>query len=353
MKRLALLCVVVACQSKQAPPAEPIAAPTAPAPAVEPARTTAAHAEPIGKGRIEERRFMSTALGVEKRFVVYLPAGYDDKPNARYPVFYYLHGLGGDESNWIDGGKLDVAADALGLQAIVVMPDGDDGFYVDGLAKVDYDACMKDGTDLLVPARQSKRDTCVRARKYETYITKDLIGHVDTSLRTIAKRDGRAIAGLSMGGFGALMLSMRHSDLFAAAASHSGIDSLIYMGPFPYTAVDKVDLMTDVKQWGGRHVELNRWVRGLLGDDVSHWKKYDPTTLVATLKPNTLALYLDCGTEDGWALQHGASYLHDLLLAKKIDHEFFLGPGKHDFAFWKVRVRESLRFLRDRIAKPT
>ena len=283
---------------------------------------------------------------------MYLPAGYEERPTARWPVLYYLHGLTGDETNWIEDAKLDAAADLLGLQAIVVMPDGDDGFYVDGLAKVEYDACMKDGTGLLMPGKQSKRDTCVRARNYETYITKDLVAHVDSTYRTIAKREGRAIAGLSMGGFGALMLSMRHPELYAAAASHSGLDSLIYMGPIPYKP-GKVELMTDVKQWAGSFVEINRWMRSLLGDDVANWKKFDPTTLVDKLSPGSLALYLDCGTEDPFAFQHGASYLHDLLLAKKIEHVFFLGPGKHDFDFWKQRVPESLKFLRDHVAKPT
>ena len=352
MKTLLLL-ALVACSTKQATSPEPVMQP-APSPAVAAAPTPApaVATAPVAKGRVETRRFKSAALGVEKKYMLYLPAGYDAKPNARWPVFYYLHGLTGNETNWIEYGKLDAAADELGLQAIVVMPDGDDAFYVDGVAKVDYDACMKDGTGLFVPGKQAKRDTCVRARKYETYITKDLVGHIDSSLRTIAKREGRAIAGLSMGGFGALMLSMRHQNMFVAAASHSGVDSLIYMGPFPYQA-GKAELMTDVKQWGGPFVELNRWMRGLFGDDVATWKQYDPTTLVDKLKPGALGIYLDCGTEDGFALQHGASYLHDLLLAKKIEHEFFLGPGAHDFEFWKQRLPKSLAFLRDKAAKPT
>jgi S-formylglutathione hydrolase FrmB len=347
MKRL-LLVVLVACSTQKT---EPAATPVAtPGPAATPAVATMP--KEIAKGRIEKKKFSSAALGVDKHYLVYLPAGYDDKASTRYPVFYYLHGLGGNENNWVEGGKLDEAADQLGLQAIVVMPDGDDSFYVDGLAKVDYDACMKDGTGLFIPQKQNKRETCVRARKYETYITKDLVGHVDATYKTIAKREGRAIAGLSMGGFGALMLSMRHQDLFSAAASHSGVDSLIYMGPFPYKP-SKVELMTDVKQWGGPFVEINRWMRGLFGDDVAKWKQYDPTTLVEKLEPGKLALYLDCGTEDGFALHAGAAYLHDLLLARKIEHAFFLGPGAHDFSFWRPRLPESLKFLREHIAKPT
>ena len=357
MKRLLACLILVACSTQKAatsepasaPPAAPSAAPAA-TPAAPPAEATAP--APVAKGSVVHAHFKSAALGVDKQYLVYLPAGYDTQPDTRWPVFYYLHGLTGNETNWVELGKLDAAADQLGLQAIVVMPDGDDGFYVDGLGKVDYDACMKDGTGLFIPQKQNKHDTCVRARKYETYITKDLIAHVDATYRTIPRREARAIAGLSMGGFGALMLSMRHPDLFSAAASHSGVDSLIFMGPFPYTTGAKVERMTSVKQWGGPFVEINRWMRGLLGDDVAHWKEYDPTTLVEKLEPGTLALYLDCGTEDGFALNHGASWLHDLLLAKKIDHAFFVGPGKHDFDFWVKRLPESLKFLRDHTSKP-
>ncbi len=349
MKRL-LLVAIAACSSQKSEPAPTPVATPAPTPAVAPAEVKPAM--PVRKGHVETKTFKSAALGVEKQYLIYFPAGYEDKTQVRYPVFYYLHGLTGDETNWVEQGKLNEAADALGLEAIVVMPDGDDAFYVDGVAKADYDACMKDGTGLFVPQKQSKKDTCVRARKYETYITKDLVGHIDATYRTIAKREARAIAGLSMGGFGALMLSMRHQDLFSAAASHSGVDSLIYMGPFPYKSADTVEKMTDVKQWGGMLVELNRWMRGLLGDEVAHWKQYDPTTLVEKLKPGALALYLDCGTEDGFMLHNGAAWLHDLLTAKKIEHTFFLGPGEHDFKFWRARVPESLKFLRDHTAKP-
>ncbi|HEX5060470.1 MAG TPA: hypothetical protein VFV99_13975, partial [Kofleriaceae bacterium] len=105
-------------------------------------------------------------------------------------------------------------------------------------------------------------------------------------------------------------------------------------------------------QWGGPFVEINRWMRGLLGDDVKNWKQYDPTTLIDKLKPGTLALYMDCGTEDGFALNNGMAWLHDLLLEKKIEHAYFVGPGGHDFGFWKPRLPESLKFLRDHVAKP-
>ena len=292
-------------------------------------------------------KFHSDALGVDKSYVAYLPAGYDAAPKKRWPVFYYLNGLGGDESNWVDGIHIDAAADALGLDAIIVMPDGDDSFYTDSTAPIDYDQCMKDGTGLFM-AGESHSTTCVRHRMYETYIVKDLVAHIDATYRTIAKRDGRAIAGLSMGGLGAWELALRHLDLFAAAASHSGVISLLYAGPHPYVA-GKAEIATDVSKWGESVGGIGTWVRSLYGPDIANWKAHDPSVLVQSLAPGKIALYLDCGTEDDFQLDAAAAYVHDLLTARKIEHTYFSGPGHHDAAFWQSRESESLKFLRDHV----
>jgi S-formylglutathione hydrolase FrmB len=327
--RRALLAALVACGSASKEPPAP--APNQPAPVT-------------GAGKIERTKMKSEALGVEKDLIVYLPAGYDAAGDKRYPVFYYLHGLGGDETNWLESGNLDKTADALGVQAIIVMPDGDAGFYVDSKAPSDYDACLKTGTGLFDPSAP-KAKTCVRAAKYETYMTRDLIAYVDRTYKTIATREGRAIAGLSMGGFGALTLALRHPDLYAAAASHSGVDALLYEGPQPYQK-GKVALVSDVKNWGGRLGPFGAWVRGIFGTDLAHWQAHDPAALVGKLGPTAPKLYLDCGTEDEFALQNHAAYVHDLLLENKIDHEYFSGPGRHDFEFWAARLPNSLAFLR-------
>jgi len=301
-------------------------------------------AAPPPKGRVETKTFHSDALGVDKSVVVYLPGGYD-AGTKRYPVFYYLHGLGGDETNWTQVGHLDEAADAIGLQAIVVMPDGDDSFFIDSPATIDYDKCIADGSGLFFPDRPHHA-TCVKKNDYETYITKDLIGWADKTYRTVATRDARAIAGLSMGGYGALMLGMRHPDLFAASASHSGVDALLYKGPHPYVA-GKVDLESDAKEWGKAIGGMGDWIRSRFGDDIENWRAHDPAALAGKLDNGKLALYLDCGTEDDFLLNDEALYLHDILVARHVDHSYFLGPGRHDFHFWAARVGKSLAFLRD------
>lgn len=324
----ALAVICVACE-RPAPPAPP-ASPRA-----------------TGHGRVVRATHHSDALGVDKNYLVYLPAGYDAAPGKRWPAFYYLHGLTSPETEWVEDGKLDAAADALGLGAIVVMPDGDDGFYVDSAAPIDYDACMRDGSGLYDP-QADRAATCVRHRAYETYIAKELIAHVDAAYRTIATRDGRAIAGVSMGGFGAWSLALRHPGLFAAAASHSGLLSLLYAGPHPYAA-GGVQLITEPAQWNGppRFVQ---WIGMTFGPALSNWQAHDPATLVQALATGAPALYLDCGSEDGIQLHDQAAYVHDLLAARHVEHAFFVGPGGHDYDFWVPRVPVSLAFLRDHTA---
>ncbi len=318
----------------------------------EPARPApASPAAAQGPSRVVTERVHSDALGVDKDVVIYLPRGYDAQPAKHWPVFYYLHGLGGNETNWVEKGKLGAAADQLGLEAIVVMPDGDDGFYVDSAFKIDYEKCMADGTGLFVPAQQPHDKTCVRARNYETYIAKDLVGWVDGHYRTLARRDARAVAGLSMGGFGAMELAMRHPDEFSVAASHSGAVALLYRGPRPF-APGKAELWTDVADWGKGAGAITDWIRGVFGPDIATWKAHDVVELATKLGPGKLALYFDCGSEDDFALQDNVQYVHEALTARHIEHEYYLGPGKHDFAFWSARVPVSLAFLRDHTAKP-
>jgi len=340
MKHLLLSCFVIACSAKG----------TAPDPAKPVAEVAAAPAAAATPSHVVMERFHSDALGVDKDVVVYLPRGYDSQPAKHWPVFYYLHGLGGNERNWVKNGKLDAAADGLALEAILVMPDGDDGFYIDSASPIDYDQCMKTGAGLFVP-NAPHDTTCVRARSYETYVAKDLVGWVDGHYRTLARRDGRAIAGLSMGGFGAMALALRHPDEFAAAASHSGAIALLYRGPRPF-APGKTELLTDLTGWSKQGGPIVAWLAGLFGTDVATWKAYDVVELAGKLGPGKLALYFDCGSEDDFALQDNVQYVHEVLTARHIEHEYFLGPGKHNFEFWAPRAPKSLAFLRDHTARP-
>jgi S-formylglutathione hydrolase FrmB len=336
MKSLAL-CVLVACGT---------AAPTpAPVPVVPAATPPAGSSGATGK--VVERTFHSTALDVDKTYVVYLPADYDAKPTTKWPVFYYLHGIGGNERSWVSGGHLDQAADQLHAQAIIVMPDGDDGFYTDSAKVVDYDNCIKNGVGLFL--QRDPQSACVKHFAYETYIVKDLIADVDAHYHTNASREGRGIAGMSMGGFGAWELGLRHPDLFAAAASHSGYLAMRYGAPHPYEA-GKVGLFP-VQVYNGANPMIG-YVVSVFGTDQANWDAHDPAQLILKMTPGRPALYLDCGTEDDFKFQDPTHWIHDILTEHKIDHEYFEGPGGHNFGFWGPRELVSLKWLQEHVAKP-
>src|SRR5215207_2344427 len=188
--------------------------------------------------RVAADSFWSQALGIRKQFVVYLPPSYDGTSTRRYPVAYYLHGHAGDEWNWVRAGRIDRTLDSLiagGVpEMIVVMPDGDDGWYTTWNNLGNNADCRRSTP----PGRRSESVDafCVPWPKYDDYITRDLVARVDSVYRTIPSRTARAIAGLSMGGYGAVSLALAYPDVFSAAASHSGVLSPLFVGPHPYAA---------------------------------------------------------------------------------------------------------------------
>lgn len=151
------------------------------------------------QGRVlEGRTFHSDVLDREWAYTIYLPPGYDSSERA-YPVFYLLHGLGGNHTGFVRSGSADMIADSLIAAAaippvILVMPDGSRSFWLDSDPVTGFGAV-------------------------ETALLQDLIPHVDEKYRTISTRGARMIAGTSMGGYGALRLAFRHPDLFGAVAA--------------------------------------------------------------------------------------------------------------------------------------
>jgi S-formylglutathione hydrolase FrmB len=314
-----------------------------------PTASTAITSKNISSPRVVTRTFASTSLGVSKSYVVYVPIGYSEQPQRRWPVVYFLHGMTQDENAWSRAGNLAQTADDMRFPAIIVMPDGDNSFYSNSATAINYQACMATGKGMLDP-RSARASTCVRKPDYEDYIVKDLIADVEQSFRVDANRQARAIAGLSMGGFGAMMLAMRHSDQFSAAASHSGVLTLLFAGPYPYRR-NEVRLVDDVASWGDEIGIFGTWFRNVFGTERNNWLAHDPSQLAKSLQPGQLQLYVDCGTEDEFGLYNGASYIHDILSERGIVHTFFLGPGGHNFEFWKRRLVASLQFFASHFAR--
>src|SRR5437588_341345 len=140
---------------------------------------------------------------------------------------------------------------------------------------------------------------CVVQARYEDYIARDLVRHVDSTYRTLADRRHRGIAGLSMGGFGAVTIALAHPDVFSAAASHSGVLSPLYAGPHPFAAPAHYHMSIDslAADWRG----IWGAIAPAFGRTIASWTARDPAQLVrrlAAARGPMPALFIDVGTQD-------------------------------------------------------
>jgi putative tributyrin esterase len=296
----------------------------------------------IPNGTIHEDLFVSQTLGAAKHLVVYLPPSYSRDTAQRYPVAYYLHGLGGSESDWVAKGGIDAVADSLFNRAtpemIIVMPDGDDGWYTTWTNQIDYRTCAD------TVHSESPSSYCVAHERYDEYVARDVVRYVDSHYRTQADRGHRGIGGLSMGGYGALSIALHYPDVFSAAASHSGVVSPMYLGPHPFVAPARYATETDLL----RPNTAAYWSRYLIywGTSLERWRTADPAQAAELVKRHGAqmpALFIDCGTED--ALLDQSRALHDELTRLRIRHEYAEWPGAHTWRYWNTHVRESLAWM--------
>lgn len=211
------------------------------------------------------------------------------------PVVYLLHGYSGNYADWVTKAKgVEKAADLY--QIMIVCPDGGYGsWYWD--SPVDANV------------------------KYETYVAKELVSWIDGKYKTIKDKRGRGITGLSMGGHGALFLALKHQDVFGAAGSMSGgVD----IRPFP-----------------------NNWDMALrLGkyaEQPENWEKNTVINLLHLVTPNSLALLIDCGTEDFFYKVN--ENLHQQLLYRNIPHDYITRPGAHNWNYWTNAIQYQLLFM--------
>jgi S-formylglutathione hydrolase FrmB len=210
-----------------------------------------------------------TALSVETSALpgaanirILLPAGYAAHPHRRYPVLYLLHGTSGGAADWTTMGDTEQAT--AGRPLIVVMPDI--ALHDDGGG---WCTNWPDG-----------------AYRWETFHIDQLIPWVDNNLRTITTRGGRAIAGLSQGGFCSMSYAARHPDLFSIALSYSGVPD-IYYDTDARTGASAIINATEV---GLDHVPPG----SMFGDLATHginWAAHDPATLAENLRWTKMYLY--------------------------------------------------------------
>lgn len=319
-----------------------------------PARSTREAPAPVGAaphGTLRADSLWSPALGAWKRLVVYLPPSYGRDARRRYASAYYLHGMWGDETNWADRARLGAVMDSLvargGREMLVVMPDGDDGYYTTWATLGDYAGCLR-----RPPVDQPPEHYCVPWPRYDEYLARDVVGHVDSSYRTIADAAHRGVAGLSMGGYGAVTLALRYPGVWSAAASHSGVLSPLYLGPHPYAAGAARFATSGAEleaRWGKSFWPL---LEPVFGSDTASWWTRDPARLaeraLAAGRPLP-ALSLDVGTDDPFVDQNRA--FHAALTALGIAHRYHEWPGTHNWDYWRAHEPESLSWLMETLAR--
>jgi len=298
-------------------------------------------------GAVLADTFWSQALGIRKRFLVWLPPSYDREPARRYPVVYYLHGAFGDETNWTRLGKLDSTLDSLtasGMpELIVIMPDGDDGWYTTWNFLGDWAGCRRAHTGA---GNEPAESYCVPWPHYDDYIARDLVAYVDRTFRTRAERGYRGIAGLSMGGYGAVTLALSYPDVFSAAASHSGVLApLVGAGA---GAGEPLRYATDLDSARTRYgTQLWAIMVPAFGKDTAAWWSRDPARKASRLRRErpTLApkLMIDCGTADPFLPQTRA--LRAELEKLGWDVAYAEWPGGHAWDYWRRHAAESARWL--------
>ena len=291
MKKVFVLCLFVLLVASCAAPAR---------------RETAPHSNqtPESCVQMQDAAFHSSALDREMKYRVLLPCLYQTG-GGRFPVLYLLHGLYGDYLNWTTRTNLERYAQKYEL--IVVMPDAGDSWYTNSATK------PKD--------------------KFEDYIAKDLVAEIDGKFRTLRDRHSRAIAGLSMGGYGALKIALRHRGDYAFAGSLSGgLDAPQDLGDRRQEFRDQL-----LKVFGppGSRVRADNNVFSLLRSAGAKDLPY---------------FYLACGSGDDFLPVNRDFAAH--LASQGVPYEFHETAGGHAWDYWDRALQDLLRAAAGVLSKP-
>ena len=236
----------------------------------------------------------SSAMKKSSKCVIILPDSYKGDQEKQFPVVYLLHGYSGNYSNWIS--KVPALADyADQYNFIIVCPDGAySSWYFD--SQVDENS------------------------RYKTYVGVEVPAYIDSAYHTFPDRNSRAIAGLSMGGHGAIYLAWNFPETFGAAGSMSGAVNLI--------------------PWKGKY-RLEK----VLGDTTNSNAFYNYSVVNMVKRPlvNFPALIIDCGINDPFINDN--RLLHSNLISLEIPHVYIERPGKHNWDYWQNAVSFQLLFF--------
>ncbi|WP_367390904.1 alpha/beta hydrolase [Lewinella sp. LCG006] len=240
----------------------------------------------------------SVTMGKVFNANVILPESYfKDSSMNFYPVVYLLHGYSGNYANWYD--RVPELKDLSSEhELIIVTPDGNfNSWYLDSYT---------DSTQL-----------------FYAYISQEVPRYIDEHFRSYQDARYRGIAGLSMGGHGALSIALQHPDWFGVAGSMSGV----------------VDLRAHTDEW-----EISQHL-GPYAEDSTRWAEHSIVAMAEKVR-ETPHLLIDCGTEDQMLPENEA--LHQVLLLRGIPHTYIARPGSHDWLYWQEAIDYQLQFFKQR-----
>jgi len=274
-------------------------------------------AAPARAQELRQAEIEAPSVGRKLTYYVALPADYD-KSTARYPVLYMLHGFSGNFTQWKRFGAAERAQE---LPLIVVMPDGGNSWFINWA-----------------------RSEGGQQNNWEDFIARDLVQHVDAAYRTIPERAGRALCGLSMGGYGALVVGLRNPDVYCSIASESGA-----LG-FAKNAALALERGASLRPANPPDAKPSQQVttpgfssqaeRTPAGDPFvtsADCAANDPYQLVLQVPRERLPhIFLDCGTDDPFLSQ--TREMVDVLLRNKIPFSYAQSRGDHHREYWQREV---------------
>ncbi len=258
--------------------------------------------------RIECNSLPSKILANAVKYCMVLPPSYDPDKTRKFPILYFFHGLGDNEQMFIHGGGFNLVQDLwergqIG-EFLIATPNADASFYI------------------------NSRDGQVR---YEDFLVQEFMPGIENRYRVASGRKNRGVAGVSMGGYGALHLAFRHPQLFSAVSAHSP------------AIVDKLPAFTAPTAGGSVR---SRVLGATFGSppDPAFWDRNSPLTLARAANLFAMKIYFDCGDEDDFGFESGATALDKILASRKIAHEAHIYPGRHDWQYFAEHLPESLEF---------
>ncbi|HVO62799.1 MAG TPA: alpha/beta hydrolase-fold protein [Terriglobales bacterium] len=263
------------------------------------------------QSRIDCSAIKSRILGEPIRYCVLLPASYDSAKMQRYPILYFLHGLGESEKSLFDTGGwtlIDDLQEELKIgQFLIVAPEGKSSFYINSA----------DGKF-----------------RYSDFFLREFMPRIESKYRVRRERAFRGITGVSMGGYGALRFAFAYPQLFGSVSAQSA--ALITESPQELNGAGKSGL------------PMTRVIANVFGDPINlaHWRQNAPFALAkknqAELRGQ--AIYFNCGKSDEYNFEIGAKALDRELTAEHVGHEFHLYPGDHSLDYFMDHIGETLEF---------